>query len=113
MEHTEYIINAIAFGNYCLDQWLKNETEFVESMKKSEPLRFCMTQSVYLVLFRLGEVAAWWKGVYDGEESIKDAIKTVTELWPEGNEVQQNSLAKCFLVLSTMAEKRLSVTVGV
>lgn len=113
MDHTDYQIKAIDFGNFCLDRWLKDEKEFIKSINHSKPLRFCLND-VYRVLVQLGELPVYWKAKKEKNESVTDAISGALE-WADSLEEESlvEDMSKAILVLNNLAEKRLKVTSGV
>lgn len=104
IEHSELDISAIEYGNKILDHWLKSDSGTSNMIIDSAPIRFCL-ENVLKTLIKLGEVPK----DYDLSEYMG-----ATEEWGGyKNENHQRQIAKCILVLSVLADKRLKVTSGI
>lgn len=110
MEHSEYDIKTINYGNFWLDQWIKNEESTKQSIISSLPIRFCL-QDVYKLLVKLGELPVFWNN--KESDLIKEAVGMAKEWLPDGTDNKLESIAMCILVLENLAEKRLKVTTGI
>lgn len=110
MEHSEYDIKIVNYGNFWLDKWLENEELFKERLVKSTPTRMCLTE-VYRVLVRLNQLPIFWKS--KDLSWVKEAIERATEWSPGASEAVVDSIAQAILVLNNLAEKRLQVTAGI
>lgn len=110
MEHSDYDIVNIDWGNKWLDVYLKDPDGFINRLKSSQPQRSCLI-FIYGTLVSFGEVPGWREQI--NGELFSEARRQSKELWPESTESEEISLAKCILVLNHFAEKRLAVTGGV
>lgn len=106
----EYDILSIEWGDKWLTSYLNNPDGFMQSLKNSIPLRFCLSE-IYSTLVRLGAAPGWKE--QDESELFLSAMKEAKELWPGATENQKKSLTKCIVVLNHFAEKRLAKTTGV
>lgn len=108
MEHTELDISAINYGNKCLDNWLSHEESFVGMITKSEPMRICLV-STFHTLVKLGELLPLEK---TSKETFDDAVKLSKEWDNNSIGFKGTQLIKSIIAINRLAEKRLSVTVG-
>lgn len=105
MEHTEFDIKCIDFGNKALDLYLKNEKLFLDMINTSKPYRFCIN-SAYPVLVKLGELPEYWKA--KNTELVQEArIQAQEWATPLENEAKVDDIARIVLILNALAEKRL------
>ena len=109
MEHTDIDIANIEFGNKQLNQFLENEEAFRYLVLHSPPYLECF-RDVYKTLEKLGELPPYYGN--DKNENIIQAKEQAKEWCPNGSETKINAIARCVLVISHLAEKRLSVTTG-
>ena len=110
MEHTEYDIKNIDFGNRQLDSWISDEDFFRKLLLLSKPLRWVLGSAVYCTLLKLEQIVPFSKL----DQQTREDYIAEAERWAEGNECKDYpQIAKCLLVLSTLADKRLKITSGI
>ncbi len=109
MEHSEYDIKTISFGNFWLDKWLENEEAFKKRIVESAPTRLCLTE-IYRVLVKLNQLPTFWKS--KDLSWVKEAVELAKEWSPGASEAKIDAIAQAILVLNNLAEKRLSVSSG-
>lgn len=111
MEHTEYDIKCIEYGNGRLDFFLRNESLFIDMINSSEALRYCM-KSVYDILVKLGELPIFWK--FKKSDEVKEAIVMAQEWAIDLTSISRiESIAMTIMVLNKLAEKRLEKSSGI
>jgi hypothetical protein len=106
MEHSEWDIKSIDFGNKALDLFIKDINVFSNTISDSEPYRFCLRE-VYRTLQRLGEVPVWWRS--QDSELVNEA-RLIAYEWINGLVTNEklSSITQAVIALNVLAEKRLA-----
>jgi hypothetical protein len=102
---SEFDIKCIDFGNQWLERWLKDENEFIESLDRSAPLRYCL-DSTYKTLIKLGELPVW-RGPGMEYEIVTEATERAKHWWPQADGSKLESLIRCVMVIIVLAEKKI------
>jgi hypothetical protein len=103
-------ISALKFGNFMLDRWLKDEEAFWKFLLNSFPCQICMI-TVYAALVRSGDID---KGMSENlnHPNVVEASEQVSKYFPDSDPLKFKRLLKAIISISTLAEKRLEVTIG-
>lgn len=111
MEQTALDISSLKFGNFMLDRWLNDEAGFWKSLLSSLPCQICMVE-VYKSLVKAGDIQKGADEDMRNEKTI-DAEKEVMKWGGFPDQLKKSRLIKAMIVLSTLSELRLKVTIGV
>jgi hypothetical protein len=110
MEQTAIDISAIRFGNFMLDRWLGDEEGFWKFLLNSFPCQICMI-TVYAALIKSGDIDK--KTIDDLKHpKIIEATEQILKWYAVPDPYKFRRLLKAIISLSTLAEKRLEVTIG-
>lgn len=109
IEHTELDISNINYGNFCLGQWLENESLFVNKLIHSETMRICLV-NVYGTLVKLKELPKFDKL---NQDTFNETLKRSKDWDATSSGIKGVQLMKSILVLDKLAEKKLAVTAGI
>lgn len=109
---TDYDKKQIELANYWFDLWIRDENYFIDFLNNSEPLQYCFTWGVYPAMVRSGELPKWYGGPTE-DKNILDAVEKAKQWSNETDSDKVKRIAKCIMILYTLAEKRLEVTAGI